>query len=196
MNVKVRNTDFKILITVEEEETVVGICPICSEVGSSDDEDGLTGKKLEEGCNDVVFFQRSGGTVSSHSFDVFPWEEQERDDPLNVYKSMTSLDEMTGGCDMSARCKWQVVPFINYLMDKGVGNSADDGNSNILRSGHTELGLSSTQHSLGPQEGIDLDGVTNNKSDNREAVGPLEVVGFNSQYKDTGNGVAHRKKKI
>ena len=48
---------------------------------------------------------------------------------------------------------------------------------------------------FGPQEGINLDGVINNISDNREVVGPLEGVGFNNQVKDTGNGAIHRKKK-
>ena len=149
VNVNVRGIDFKILIIVEEEETVAEKSLVCIEVESSDDEDVLIEKNFDEGLNDAAYSQGNGGLLSSHKFDICPWLEQKSAGFHIDYNSMLSMDEMIGGCYMSKRYEWHVVLFINSLMDKGAGNIAKDENTNILGDGYMNLGPRIIQHSYG-----------------------------------------------
>ncbi|XWS20350.1 hypothetical protein CRYUN_Cryun31cG0093900 [Craigia yunnanensis] len=79
VNVNVRGIDFKILITVEETETMAGECPIYDEVMRSEEKDVLVGKIFDGELNAVAYFRENGVIISSHEFDICPWLEQEYD---------------------------------------------------------------------------------------------------------------------
>ena len=81
-------TNFKILITLEEDETVAGNSLDRTHGASSEEEDGSSDKIVTGVINAAANSQENGIMLSSNEFDICLRLEQEMDGSHMVYSSL------------------------------------------------------------------------------------------------------------